>query len=248
MTSNAPAHAGLLHHLLPISVMLGAAASILYWFSMVVKIDVPARSSSSATVSVFSDGSADAYEVRKIQSPVLFSLPTDAGFSGPTRISAIRISQPPVPEPTGIFLTALPGFSRPFYGLTEKSLEEMIQGYPSGERPGYLFKSINPPLLGAAGPGYRFFWQDNPDEPVVGLQAPALSGESNRAPWQAIYFICFNEAGFVDQLLVEAPPPAASLNEAWVRTLRAWRADNPAGPRCRRLVVSNPALAADRGG
>jgi len=220
--------------------MLAVLFIVAAWISTPVRLDAAARDSRMTRVSVLTGAAVDLNDVRLIQSPVLFSLPARAGFSAPLRDQVMRESAPPASPPPDLFFTPTPEFPRRPFGLTGKTLDEMIEpldGHP-----------VVPVVAGASASsslgqkkegGYRIYWQENPDELISGLEAPAVRAGVVSASWQAVYFVCFDADGFVEQLLVETPPPTPALNEQWLKLLRRWQPGDavPAG-RCRRIVVS----------
>lgn len=212
--------------------------AVVAWMRIPFHVSVAPRDASAAQVALLATPPADPHDVRIIQSPVLFSLPSAAGFSHPLRGTAMDVSVPPDPPPARLYLTPTPEFPRGLFGLTGKTLGEMIEA-PIASAP--VLMTAGPVVLNDPGDevsGYRVSWQDNPSEDVHGLEIPDLPAGAPVAPWQAIYYVCFNASGFPEQVLVEEPPPSIELNEEWVRIVRGWRPLDRDVPFCRRLVVS----------
>jgi len=209
------------------------------WIRLPVHFEAAGRAAKPSQVTVLAGPPGDHNDVRLVQSPALFSLPSRDGFSSPLHHPSMQVSQPPSAPPAALYLTPPPEFPRRSFGLTGKTLDEMV--VLPGENT--MMPLTTDPVVfhqtSHDAAGYQVYWQEKPGQPIVGLDVAEPETRESTTPWQAVYFICFDAAGFVDRLLAEVPPPDDALNEAWIRRLRAWQSPEPEPDgSCRRIVVS----------
>lgn len=175
-----------------------------------------------------------------VRSPVLFSLPTAAGFSAPVLTNGIVLSPP-------IGVTPSPGFllaRRPApdaaamvmdLGLTQQVAAAM-RDWREPERRSDLFPAPSPPAVQVLfSPGLE-------QAGVVRARLP----EGGAAPWEAQAFVEFDADGRAVHVLIESPAADTNVNVQVARALRAWRLER-GGPASGRVVLRWAGRAASGG-
>lgn len=188
------------------------------------------------SLSFLNVSSADAGDVLVVRSPVLFALPTRVGFSAPLQGLSV---QSPVPDPIvqpATFIRPLADAAVNPFGQTQRRLADLMAGARplSTPAPDYGPVVLN---LQAPVPAYRFFWQDQPSEPVPGMELASASRSTNGVPWQAEFLLCFTPDGSVQSLMIEKPGPDVEVNLVLARFAREIVQFPRAREFCRRLVI-----------
>ena len=176
-----------------------------------------------------------AREARALGSPVLFALPSAAGFSGGLRV-------PPVPqalrvtggEPVLLARSSVPasaGHYLPELGQLVTGTNRAPAWRPGADR---VFTA----LAGSTSFAVRVYWPDG--APVVrsglpgaGVLAPVLQDR----PWELGALLEFDGQGGVQHVFIEKPTTSRERNDTLVRALRAIRIDNGGQPTRSRVVV-----------
>jgi hypothetical protein len=177
-------------------------------------------------------------KVLMARSSTLFALPSNVGFSAPLRQETIAGS---IPDPAATlpeFMREMPEVKPAAYGQTVRQLEESVKEVRLHEVPRLDDQSSQVALRASTdSKTFTFYWQDQPNEPVAGLDLAGLPVPTGAVPWRAIFYVCANQAGAVERMLIEQPAPTAGMNDVLGRFIRGMRFPAVNGEFCRRLVV-----------
>lgn len=165
---------------------------------------------------------------RALGSPVLFALPTEAGFS-PSPQARIQLSSPLLRDraTAGLWLDRMPVAAptpAPLRDRTEPELEATLAQrwtrLPAIEDP---FETLIP-----TGAVLQVEWPDGEPEIAAGLPLvldppPAL----DEKPWDATAIVFFSDGGDVSSVFMDQSTASRDRNDALVRSL--WRLRVPSG-------------------
>ncbi len=162
-------------------------------------------------------------DVRALQSPSMFSLPTPMGFSRPF-LGERRSLRPPLegpgqePSPSGMPSNALPqgSLATDGHGTLLRGIEWQRAG--SGHE-----SEAFPAAPAATGAVLRIAWMDS----VKGLRNQSRPVEPGSVwddpkPWEALAYVEFDDLGNVKHVLLEKPTSSPARNEEIVRALRGY--------------------------
>lgn len=177
-------------------------------------------------------------DVRLLRSPVLFSLPTSIGFSGPL-LAAAGTAEPPVslpPEPPRLRTPAEP-FAAPAFGASARTLSDLVAA-PRPLPVPMPGTAEFPAVAGDAGPdAFTVYWPDRPDQPRESIPADGAEAWAGRNPWDMVLYICFDADGLIRQVMVEKASPYQDVTAAVLRIARGMVFGAPMPGQCGRLVV-----------
>jgi hypothetical protein len=188
---------------------------------------------------------AGSHDVRLVRSPALFSLPGPVGFSSPLQgQEIIRAGLVPDEElpvmiaPAPPVVPANPGESgRNLAELMNQSRPRLIPPLPETRQ----VLAVRPV---ASSPAYRILWEDQPGEPVTGIDLPTAAATTNGTPWEAEFYVIFDRGGLVDRIMIEKPAPAPEINQALAFFIRGVQAPAAVAGGGRRLIVKyQPSVA-----
>lgn len=178
-------------------------------------------------------------DTRLFYSPVLFALPDAAGFSAPLlRDEMMPEAKPGHTDNLPVYIRQPDKIPPAKFGETSRTLSDLVKSSRLREIP-HMASVPSDDNIGAdtsAQPWFAF-WQDQPGDPVADVDFASLELPAGAVSWQAIIFVCANEAGQVERLVIEKPAPDAVMNEQMGRYLRGVRFPDTNGEFCRRLVV-----------
>lgn len=176
-------------------------------------------------------------DVRVIESPVLMSLPTGIGFSGPLA-GSVKATQTPLfkDEPTVFLRSPSAPFAVDPYGETLRKLGKTVT------EPRMPTLPPTDPMpqseLGAAPAESRIlmYWADRSGVPVAfpGAKVPEWAGTQ---PWEAVLFVSYSPDGWISHVMLEKPTPSKEANDNLLRMVRASGIEPPGATGQARLVV-----------
>ncbi|HMO52348.1 MAG TPA: hypothetical protein PKE26_14310 [Kiritimatiellia bacterium] len=189
-------------------------------------------------IAYLSSSAAAGSDVRQVRSPVLMSLPTPLGFSGPVMTDPVRLPVPGIPDPEVVRIAPDPDFTAGAFGETARRLAQTIQEPRPMKIPEPDPAPFVPvPVRAAAQADLFLYWADHPDAPLDGFPVDALPEFDPLTAWQAVFFVCFDAQGWPQSLVAERPAPDAAVQEALTRAMRGRMLAAPVGTPCRRLHI-----------
>lgn len=188
-------------------------------------------------------------DVRMILSPTVFAIPDNADLRPAPRFDLLEKFR------SNEELDALPlsedvaHAKPPPFGATKRKLDEWLRSLRLDDFPlaSYDRSTAQPDTLVMVSP-WNIYWHDKPLERLTGIDAKLLPSVTGDAPWHAVFFVCANEAGTVERMIIETPAPEAAANEQLGRFVRGLRFYGIKEPFCRRLVIRHAPVNADGGG
>jgi len=182
---------------------------------------------------------ADSINTLLIRSPILMSLPTGVGFSSPLLQDA-QLDQPPrfVEKPVE-FLRSLPKpFEAGAYGESHRELKVMVRMPRAVSVPGQDALPQNYIVSPEAKAGrIMMYWLGRPDQVVETFPDEQDLNWAGSQPWEAMLYICFDQAGWVDDVLLEKPTPLNDANDRVLRMARGRSFNEAMAGDCGRLVA-----------
>jgi hypothetical protein len=174
-------------------------------------------------------------EVRRLGSPMMFSLPHPGGFSGERAVS------PSVPSAVRGQSTSTRWMewdaTRSAGVDYQGALTQTMARVPTRR----TFTPVAPvfrPAVGATGFVLRILWPDGEPGVRTGLPgAGVLAGVLQDRPWELAALLEFDARGGVQHVFIEKPTPSRERNEAVARALRAVRIEPGADERRTRVLV-----------
>lgn len=178
-------------------------------------------------------------DARLIRSPILMSLPTSVGFSGPL-IQNARLDQPPrfIEKPVE-FLRQLPQpFEAGEFGESLRRLKQLSStprtiNLPEREP---LPPDVIRPMDQSSG-RVLMYWLNHPEqgvETIPGEQDIAWAGDQ---PWESMLYVCFDRDGWVNHVMIEKPASLKTVNDRVLRMTRGRGHDGAMADKCDWLVV-----------
>lgn len=237
---------------------LAAAVIVLFihaaWFYVAAVLQpdhAPDRPEKVHVFSYMNEGdTSDVSDVRLIRSPVLLSLPTRVGFSGPLLGNASLEQSPSFREQPAEFLGDL---EEPFevepYGKSQRALKELAQKPRPDKTPGYVRDDEGAQTLNTmTHEGLVAYWMDQPtlvSEEIVVAPDTASWGTD---PWAAVLYVCVNANAQASQALLETPAPEKLINTELIRAVRGTVFTTRPQGGCGRLMIRyNPVSPAEKG-
>lgn len=165
----------------------------------------------------------DMLDVRLVRSPVLLSLPTRVGFSGPL-LSSANLNRPPDFREQSTEFLGKP--EQPFqldpYGKSPRELKDLARDPRPGQTPRSVEGKPGAPVMDThARSDMTVYWMNEPVISTVSIDIPADPEELGGVPWEAVVYVCLNEYGSVTQALLENPTPDEFVNAEVLRAVRS---------------------------
>jgi len=181
----------------------------------------------------------DSINSRLFRSPVLMSLPTGIGFSGPM-LKGAQLEQPPrfIEKPVE-FLRSLPKpFEAGAYGESHRDLKVLAKTTRTVSVPGQdaLPENFMVPAADATS-RIVMYWPGRPDKVVEIFPDEQDLKWAGSQPWEATVFICFDSSGWVEDVLLEKPTPLKDANDRVLRMARGRSVDDAMAGECGRIVA-----------
>lgn len=177
-------------------------------------------------------------DVRLLQSPVLFSLPTSVGFSAPL-LAAEGTTEPPVrlpADPPRLRPPAEP-FTAPAFGASARTLIDLVDVPRSLPVPMPVATDLATTAAWTSPDAFTVYWPDRPDQPRESIPADGAEAWAGRNPWDMVLYICFDADGLISQVMVEKASPYQDVTAAVLRIARGMVFGAPIPGQCGRLVV-----------
>jgi hypothetical protein len=220
----------------------GVIGAHLFWLVLALRPLPPIQNERSARMDppriAFMGDPVAGTDARLLHSPVLFSLPTSIGFSGPL-LAAAGTAEPPVtlpPEPPRLRTPAEP-FAAPAFGASARTLTDLVAA-PRPLPVPLPDTAEFPAVAGDAGPdAFTVYWPDRPDQPRESISADGAEAWAGRNPWDMVLYICFDADGLIRQVMVEKASPYQDVTAAVLRIARGMVFGAPIPGQCGRLVV-----------